>query len=210
MRARTVLLVVLFTLVLAPTACQAVGAPASTASASSGGSNATAAPASASQFTISSPAVVDGKLLPQYKCERKRNGVEESIPLAWANVPAGTRSLAVIMYHCPDPNDLSNVNSYLLLWGIDPSVTEIPYGKADDGPWFMGSNKDGTAISYTSPCSKGAGTHEYTITIYALSQTPPALPQKSTVEVTYHVLKEAIDSVTLVGSASLTFTNVTP
>ena len=49
-------------------------------------------------------------------------------------------------------------------------------GTADDGLWYIGSNKDGTAISYTSPCSPDAATHEYTITIYALSATPASLP----------------------------------
>jgi phosphatidylethanolamine-binding protein (PEBP) family uncharacterized protein len=187
-------LVLLPLLLAAPTACGAVGATAQ----------------ASTQFTLSSPAVVDGKLVPEYRCEKKVNGVEESIPLSWTNVPAGTKSLAVIMYHYPDPNDRTKVSSYLLLWGIDPSVTEIAHGGADDGDWYMGADKDGAAISYTSPCSKGAGTHEYTITIYALSQTPPSLPAESTLAVTYDVLKKAIDTVTVVDTASLTFTNTTP
>jgi phosphatidylethanolamine-binding protein (PEBP) family uncharacterized protein len=163
-----------------------------------------------SEFTLTSPAVEDGQLLPRYKCEEKVDGVEPSIPLAWANVPGSAKSLAIIMYHYPDPNDTTEVNSYLLLWGIDPSVTEIPYGEADDGPWFMGSNKDGTVISYTSPCSKGAGTHEYHITIYALSETPPGLPAQSTLDVTYDVLIKALKTVTVIDTATLSFTNVTP
>jgi phosphatidylethanolamine-binding protein (PEBP) family uncharacterized protein len=190
--------------VLAPTACGAVGAGQG-AAATGAGTSATGA-----DFTLSSPAVADGKLLSQYKCERKVNGVEESIPLSWANVPTAAKSLAVIMYHYPDRNDHTKVSSYLLLWGIDPTVTGIPYGAADDGPWYMGSNKDGTAVSYTSPCSKGHGTHEYTITVYALSEAPPSLPKESTLAVTYDVLNKAIGTVTVIATASLTFTNTTP
>lgn len=161
-------------------------------------------------FTLVSPAVRDGKLLPEFRCEHKLDDVEPSIPLAWSGVPVGTGSLVVAMHHHPFPGDTSRVSSYLLLWGIDPSITAIGHGEAADGPWFMGSNKDGTAVSYTSPCSRGSGTHEYTITVYALSGTPPALPRQSTVEVTYPLLMEAISMVTVLDTATLTFTDTTP
>jgi phosphatidylethanolamine-binding protein (PEBP) family uncharacterized protein len=172
------------------------------------GSQSDSAESEKSAFTISSPAVVDGKLLAQYRGEKKdENGVEKSIPLQWENVPADAKSLAVVMYHYPFPDDKTKVNSYLLLWGIDPSVTRIPYGEADDGPWYMGANKDGTVVSYTSPNSPNAGAHEYTITIYALSEMPAVLPRESTAAVNYKTLMDAINSVTIIGSASLTFTS---
>ncbi len=160
------------------------------------------------QFTLSSIAITDDELKDEYKCEDKVNNVENSIPLEWANVPDGTGSLAIIMHHYPDSSDTSNVNSYLLLWGIDPSVTEIPYGEADDGTWYIGSNKDGTAISYTSPCSPSAGSHEYTITVYALSETPSSLPTESTLAVDYDTLVDAIQTVTILDTATLTFNDV--
>jgi hypothetical protein len=156
-------------------------------------------------FTLTSSAVVEGKLLNEYQCEPKMNGVEASIPLAWSNVPAGTGSLAMTMHHYPNPNDTSHLNSYLLLWNIDPSVTEISYGAADDGPWYMGANKDGAVVSYTSPCSPVAGTHEYTVTLYALSETPSSLPKQSSVAVTYEVLTQAISTVKVLGKATLSF-----
>ncbi len=161
------------------------------------------------EFTLSSIAISDGEISDSYKCETKVNGVEDSIPLSWSNVPDSTGSLAVIMHSYPNPDDTSSVNSYLLLWDIDPSVTGIAHGEADDGSWFMGANKDGIAVSYTSPCSPGAGTHIYTITLYALSQTPPSLPDESTADVDYSVLKAAIDTVTTLGTATLTFIDVT-
>ena len=160
-------------------------------------------------FTLSSIAVSNGELLDSYKCETKVNDVENSIPLSWSNVPESTGSLAIIMYHYPNPSDTSSVNCYLLLWGIDPSVTGIAYGEADEGDWFMGSNKDGTAVSYTSPCSHSAGMHEYTIDLYALSETPPSLPTESTIDVDYTVLKNAIKSVKIIDVASLSFSVVT-
>ncbi len=160
------------------------------------------------EFTLTSIAIENGELLDAYKCETKTNGIENSIPLTWSNVPTDANSLAIIMKHYPDPSDLTIVSSYLLLWDIDPSVTDIPYGTADDGPWYMGSNKDGTAISYTSPCSPSPGSHEYTITIYALSATPSSLPTSSSLSVDYDVLIKAISTVTIVDEASLTFNDV--
>ncbi|MCP4443091.1 MAG: hypothetical protein GY810_29645 [Aureispira sp.] len=160
-------------------------------------------------FALTSAAVENGELSDSYKCEQKVNDIESSIPLAWTNVPEGTTSLAIMMYHFPNANDQTNANSYLLLWGIDPTVSEIAYGGADDGDWYMGGNKDGTAISYTSPCSPSAGTHDYTITIYALSETPSSLPTSSSLSVDYTTLKDAINAVTIVGQTSLDFQDIT-
>ncbi len=160
-------------------------------------------------FTLTSIAISNGELLDEYKCETKVDGKENSIPLSWSNIPASTGSLAIIMHHYPNTDDATSVNSYLLLWGIDPAVSTIAYGKADDGSWFMGANKDGNAISYTSPCSPSSGSHKYTITIYALSETPSTLPSESSTDVDYSVLKTAINSVTIIDSATLTFNDVT-
>lgn len=161
------------------------------------------------ELTLTSEAISNGELLDAFKCESKENDIEQSIPLAWSNVPEGTGALAVTMVHYPNSDDLTNPNSYLVLWDIDPTVTSIAHGAADDGDWYIGSNKDGTAISYTSPCSPSAATHEYTITIYALSETPSSLPTSSSIDVDYATLILAISTVTTVGTAELTFNDVT-
>jgi hypothetical protein len=163
-------------------------------------------------FILTSAAIADGMLMEDFKCERKADdGTKSSIPLAWSGVPEGTGSLAITMHHFTNPNDsdLARANQYLLLWGIDPSVTGIANGAADDGPWFMGSDKDGTRASYTSPRSQSTGTHAYTITIYALSEIPPSLPQASSVEASLAVLVAAIESVTELGRTTLPFNDVT-
>lgn len=161
-------------------------------------------------FTLVSEAVVDGLLLEAYQCESKIDGSENSLPLSWSNAPEGTESFAVTMVHYPNADDLSTPNCYLVLWGIEAGVTEIAYGEGDDGPWYMGANKDGTGISYTSPCSPSTGSHEYTITISALSETPSSLPTSSSVDVDYSTLQSALESVTILETASITFDSVTP
>lgn len=218
--------VLLLLVTLAATACRASGPPASVGAAAAspsvtdgGGSDsptwssadASAGPSSSPPaFVLGSSAVSGGRLRAEYRCEPKVDGAEASIPLSWSGVPDGTRSLAVAMYHYPFPGDTSRVSSYLLLWGIPPSVTGIALGGASHGAWFMGPNKDGTAISYTSPCSKGAGTREYALVLYALSETPPSLPRESSLKVTYHVLTQAISMVRVLGTATLEFTDTTP
>ncbi|HCL28497.1 MAG TPA: hypothetical protein DIC52_08690 [Candidatus Latescibacteria bacterium] len=79
----------------------------------------------------------------------------------------------------------------------------------DEGTWFMGSDKDGTVTSYTSPCSQSTGTHQYTITIYALAETPASLPQESSLDVSFNVLLAALESVAELGRTTLTFNDVT-
>lgn len=165
-----------------------------------------------STFSLSSVAIENGILLDAFRCESKdSNGVEASIPLSWTNIPDGTGSLAVIMHHYPHQTDTTTVNSYLLLWAIDPSISSIAHGAADDGPFFMGANKDGNHISYTSPCAPaGTGSHAYTITLYALNETPSTLPTESSATVDYDVLKSAISTVTILGKAELNFDDVAP
>ncbi|MFB9053644.1 YbhB/YbcL family Raf kinase inhibitor-like protein [Formosa undariae] len=155
-------------------------------------------------FKLTSKAVADGKLLDAFKCEEKVDDVENSIPLSWSNVPEGTKSLAVVMYHYPHKDDTSEINSYLLLWGINPSVSEIPYKMANNPNWYMGPNKDGTAISYTSPCSRGPGKHEYTIALFALSETPK-LPESNTLEVDLNTFMNAISSDIVIDRTTLSF-----
>lgn len=156
-------------------------------------------------FKLASKAVVDGKLVEEYKCETKVNGVENSIPLSWSNVPKGTKSLAIVMYHYPKKDNKKEVNSYLLLWGIDPSVSAIPYKMANNPNWLMGANKDGTAVSYTSPCSRGKGDHKYTIALFALKEYPKSLPKFNTIEVNYLTFMKAISETEVIDRTSLSF-----
>ena len=69
----------------------------------------------------------------------------------------------------------------------------------------MGANKDGNAISYTSPCSQGKGKHEYIIALYALAETPAKLPKNNSLEVDYNVFMNAIGNTKIIDRTTLTF-----
>mgnify|MGYP006251659225 FL=1 len=156
-----------------------------------------------SNFTLSSIAIDDGgALLDAYKCEEKVQGVEKSIPIAWSNIPEGTGSLAISIHGFPNANE---TNSYLTLWNIDPSVTEISYGLANDGAWYMGPNKDGATISYSSPCSPSGATSTYYMTIYALSETPPSLPEEDSLTIDYTALIASFEEVTIIDQVVLEY-----
>jgi phosphatidylethanolamine-binding protein (PEBP) family uncharacterized protein len=170
----------------------------------------TPVPPVTSTFTLTSATVSNGFLLDAYKCEAKVGGIEKNLPLTWTNPPASANAFIINMIHYPNANDSSIISSYLELWGIDKTVTEIPYGKANAGPWFIGPNKDLNVISYTSPCSASSGIHTYIITIYAVSSTPASLPKANSLTVTYPVLKAALATVNIVGKAVLTFKSITP
>ena len=160
-----------------------------------------------SNFTLSSIAIdTNGSLLSDYQCEEKVNGSENSIPISWSNVPEGTSSFAITIHGFPNP---SETNSYLTLWGIDTSVTSIAYGEANNGSWFMGPNKDGASISYSSPCSPSSGSSTYYMTIYALSETPSSLPQNDSLTVDYAVMLESLSEVTIIDKVVLEYVSVT-
>lgn len=160
-----------------------------------------------SDFTLTSSAInSEGKILDAFKCEEKVNGIEKSIPIAWSNIPEGTGSIAISIHGFPNANE---TNSYLTLWNINPSVTEIQYGEANSGEWFMGPNKDGGKISYSSPCSPSGGTSTYYMTIYALSETPSSLPEGDSLTVNYSVLLESLSEVTIIDQVVLEYLSVT-
>lgn len=153
-------------------------------------------------FTLHSDAVKSDVLSTDYQCETATNGVQASIPLNWTNVPDGTASMAIIM------SNESNGDTYFNLWGIGTNITGLAHGVANDGPWLIGSNKDGTFMSYTSPCPPpgGSSTDTYTITLYALSAVPPSLPTVSSLSVDGAVLLASFDEVTILGTAEMSFT----
>lgn len=158
-------------------------------------------------MTLSSTGIQDGVLLEAFRCETKNSdGNSDSLPLAWAGIPEGTAALAVTMHHYP-MGSTDNPSSYFSLWNIDPSVTAIAHGAAADGPWYMGANKDGTGIGYTSPCSPSGAGHVYTITVYALSETPASLPTESSLDVGYSELVAAFKTVTVIATSTLVFSD---
>ncbi|WP_084624006.1 YHYH protein [Oceanospirillum beijerinckii] len=122
-------------------------------------------------LTLSSPALKSAAILPMSAtCDGADNG--RMIPLQWSGVPAGTQSLALTMHHFPNPDDtdISGAHSYLVLYDIQATETEMEEAETDIG--VLGTNSVNDQQSFSAPCSKGTGDNEYIITLHALS-TPP-------------------------------------
>jgi phosphatidylethanolamine-binding protein (PEBP) family uncharacterized protein len=150
-------------------------------------------------FTLSSPEVAEGGLLPaEYTCD----GAASTLALAWRSAPAGTKSYAVIMDHVASPDD---IHWYLVLYNIPADVTSLP--KNFTGIGLLGINSVNDRTEYSPPCSKGPGEKTYIYTVYALS-SEPQLSVPAT-QVNRQVLLDAIKDITL-ASAELNVTYSRP
>lgn len=88
-----------------------------------------------------------------------------SPPLAWANVPRGTRSLALLM----EDRDLPF--AHWVVYNIPPDVAGLPEGviqqpQLDDGT-LQGLN-DNAEIGYAGPFPPPGAMHRYAFVLYAL------------------------------------------
>ena len=118
-------------------------------------------PKAPNAFTLASPVVKDGGDLP---AEFTGDGESASPPLTWSNVPAGTKSFALIMHHL-DPEGKTKI--YWVLYDIASDVTSLT--KNSKGVGTLGLSTVHNRVEYAPPHSKGPGPKKYVISLYALS-----------------------------------------
>ena len=150
-----------------PTALPATALPATALPAPTAMPAATSVPAS---IALTSSAFAEGGAIPvEFSCD----GANTSPPLAWGDVPTGTKSLALIV---EDP-DADNYTHWVL-FNIAPDVRQIAAG-VPDGEEVTGIGlqaQNGFAKpGYGGPCPP-SGTHQYTFTLYALNIELPLRP----------------------------------
>ncbi|MGA2507014.1 MAG: YbhB/YbcL family Raf kinase inhibitor-like protein [Chitinispirillaceae bacterium] len=99
----------------------------------------------------------------QYTCD----GADISPPLSWSNVPAATKSIALI---ADDPDAPAGTWVHWVVYGLPPAADSLPENipKSDtlSGGGIQGKN-DFRRIGWNGPCPPG-GTHRYFFKIYAL------------------------------------------
>ncbi len=119
---------------------------------------------------ISSSAFQDNTLIPaKYTCD----GQNFNPPLTFDNVPAGSKSLALIM---DDPDAPNGTWVHWVVWNIDPKTVEIKEHSVPAGA-HQGIN-DFKRNDYGGPCPP-SGTHRYFFKLYALDTMLP-LSQRTT------------------------------
>jgi Raf kinase inhibitor-like YbhB/YbcL family protein len=136
-----------------------------------------AAMAQAKLFTVTTPGIPDGGMLPHdMSCGAPGGtGKDESPPLQWSNAPAGTKSFAVLIF---DPEGAKGTGvTHWLAYGIAPTTTSLALGdgmKASD-KMTGGTNTRGSTV-YLGACPPaGEKPHHYTAIVYATDLAPNAL-----------------------------------
>jgi Raf kinase inhibitor-like YbhB/YbcL family protein len=109
---------------------------------------------------LTSPAFDAGQPIPaKYTCERK----ETSPPLQWADVPDGTKSLALLV---EDPDAPGGTYTHWTVYGIPARTRSFAAGKAPKGS-TQGENSFGDD-RYGGPCPPKGDAHHYVFNLYAL------------------------------------------
>ena len=125
----------------------------------------------------------NGAIPKQYTCQ----GADTSVPLSWSGLPAGTKSLALIVDDpdAPDPAAPKVIWVHWVVYNIPPHVTGFKEGiKSDELPkgTLPGLN-DWKRTGYGGPCPP-IGRHRYFHKLYALDSVLPDLqrPNKAQLE----------------------------
>jgi Raf kinase inhibitor-like YbhB/YbcL family protein len=113
---------------------------------------------------IESPAFSEGGAIPRaYTCD----GRDVSPALSWSEVPAGTKSLALI---CDDPDAPAGVWVHWVAYALPPGATGLPEG-VPAAPELSGGGAQGKndfgKLGYGGPCPP-KGTHRYEFKLYAV------------------------------------------
>jgi Raf kinase inhibitor-like YbhB/YbcL family protein len=145
-------------------------------------------------LTLTSSAFEPGGTIPsKYTCE----GDDLSPPLAFAGVPAGTKSLTLIVDDpdAPDPKAPKRVWVHWLVYNLPPDSQGLPENASEAGlpDGAMTGVNDRKRSSYHGPCPP-IGRHRYFHKLYALDIALPAKPlTKSELEAAMkgHVLAQA-------------------
>ena len=133
---------------------------------------------------LSSPAFSPNEEIPEtYTCD----GSDISPPLKWADIPAGTRSLALIVDDpdAPDPKAPKMTWVHWVLYNIPPNANGLPENATADKlpPGTMEGLNDWKRTGYGGPCPP-IGRHRYFFKLYALDVVLPDLgtPTKAELE----------------------------
>ncbi|MGH8460043.1 MAG: YbhB/YbcL family Raf kinase inhibitor-like protein [Stenotrophobium sp.] len=146
----------------------------------------------ATTLHISSPAFAGGAAIPRiYTCE----GQDLSPPLQWSGLPAGTRSVALIIEDpdAPDPAAPRMTWVHWVVYDIPASVSELPQAAQPLPGGTRSGHNSWKRDAYGGPCPP-IGRHRYFHRLYALDTTLPDLDHPTATQLRQamhgHVLAE--------------------
>jgi Raf kinase inhibitor-like YbhB/YbcL family protein len=142
---------------------------------------------------LTSPAFANGAEIPaRYTCE----GEDLSPPLAWSGVPAGAKSLALVVDDpdAPDPKAPLRNWVHWVAYNFPPSASRLAEGVKELPAGARQGQNDWQRPGYGGPCPP-IGRHRYFHKLYALDTVLPdlggATKQKLETAMRGHILAEA-------------------
>ncbi len=139
------------------------------------GASSTAPPGA---FSIRAASLVPGSVLPDvYTCK----GTSESPEVTWDGVPAGTKSLALIL---DDPDASGGRFTHWLVFNIPPDSRELPRAQPNAKVLANGAQQGANSAGsrgYYPPCPPIGTTHRYVFRLYAVDMdiTQPTADRES-------------------------------
>ena len=116
----------------------------------------------------------NGEIPRRYTCQ----GQDVSVPLAWSEIPAGTKSLVLIVDDpdAPDPRAPKTTWVHWVLYDIPASAAALPNAAGGDNlpPGTREGLNDWKRTGYGGPCPP-IGRHRYFHKLYALDTVLPDL-----------------------------------
>ena len=102
-------------------------------------------------------------------------GENVSPPLAWTNVPAGTKSFGLVIF---DPDGAKGSGAvHWVMYGVSGDRRGIPEGFGNkESPDYVGGTSSSGNHTYMGPCAMPEHTNHYLFSVYALDLDPKALP----------------------------------
>ena len=139
---------------------------------------------------LTSPAFAAGGAIPkEYSCD----GQDLAPPLSWSGVPAGAKSMALIV---DDPDAPGGTWVHWVLFDLPPGTSSLPKGVTSKGlpPGTREGLNSWKQTGYRGPCPP-SGRHRYFHRLYALDTTLSSLkhPTKPELEgaIQGHILATA-------------------
>jgi Raf kinase inhibitor-like YbhB/YbcL family protein len=150
-------------------------------------------------LTLTSAAFGPGESIPaRHTCD----GPNLSPPLSWSDLPAATRSLALILDDpdAPDPAAPQRTWVHWVLYNLPPGTGGLPEGvRHGDLPAGARSGlNDWKKSEYGGPCPP-VGQHRYFHKLYALDVVLPELGEASKADLERAMQNHIIEQTALVG-----------
>lgn len=144
---------------------------------------------------LGSSAFSDGSAIPRrFTCD----GENVSPPLAWSDVPAGTRSFVLL---CDDPDAPTGIWHHWAAYDIPAAATSFAEGEAARAPEFEQAINDFHETGYGGPCPPpGHGIHHYQFRLLALSiDRLPVRDQPTCRDVEHEARRHIVGEAMLIG-----------